>query len=250
MTQCVEKDQLLAELVELAREGPIRPATQASNAVGKTLQRHLGIEHRTTAKNSKHGFTITGTSTGRGSGGRTNLFACVPNWRESNVKSSGELAELTGEPNLEKQYSASLFCTVSALLPNRFGLSLLAMTDPPSLHERWLCNEKERTLLSWDMDRLFSKLLALGNTAVVVADKLKSGAGEVRFQFTRVEFLGPPDPQMFLQLIDEGAITVDHLISRREGQTSAVEKGPLFKIRADARDELYTSVEKHELLSL
>ncbi|MDB2616863.1 MvaI/BcnI family restriction endonuclease, partial [Luminiphilus sp.] len=62
------------------------------------------------------------------------------------------------------------------------------------------------------------------------------------------ELLGAPDPKIFLQLIDEGAITIDHLISKKYGDRSATEKGPLFKIRGDARDQLYSSVERFDLL--
>lgn len=248
MTQSLNKDRLLEELSVLARRGAIDALGSGSNAVGKTLQYHLKIEHSTNTRNKKYGFTVTGTSAR--SGRKTNLFACVPNWKASAVDSSNALTDLVGRPDEGRGYSSSLFCTVDSLHPNGFGLMLCIQFDPPSLVEKWVTGAEEKVLLRWDTEVVFKKLAALGNTAIVTADRIAAGRGRLRFHFKTVELLGPPNQRMFLQLIDEGVITIDHLISRKVGDNSATEKGPLFKIDAKSRDQLYISTEKIDLLSL
>ncbi len=248
MTQSLNKDRLLEELSVLARRGAVDALGSGSNAVGKTLQYHLKIEHSTNTRNKKYGFTVTGTSAR--SGGKTNLFACVANWNASAVDSSKELADLVGRPDEGRGYSSSLFCTVDSLHPNGFGLMLSIKFDPPSLFEKWVNKAEEKVLLRWDTERVFHKLGKLGNTAIVTADRIAAGRGRLRFHFKTVELLGPPNQRVFLQLIDEGAITIDHLISRKVGDNTATEKGPLFKIDAASREQLYTSVERVDLMSL
>ena len=120
MTQSLNKDRLLQELSVLARRGAIDALGSGSNAVGKTLQYHLKIEHGTNTRNKKYGFTVTGTSAR--SGRKTNLFACVPNWKASAVDSSNALTDLVGRPDEGAAIPPRYFALSTH--PNGFGLML------------------------------------------------------------------------------------------------------------------------------
>ena len=81
-------DEVLKDLKCLSLKGPIKSIGEGSNAIGRTLQSELNIEHSTTSKNIYKGFIITSTTT---KGARTNLFASVPNWQKSAIKSSKDM---------------------------------------------------------------------------------------------------------------------------------------------------------------
>jgi hypothetical protein len=63
--------------------------------------------------------------------------------------------------------------------------------------------------------------------------------GQKAFHYRYLDILGSPKLEAFKDLLDDGAITLDHLISMKVGSSVAREQGPLFKISASARGELY-----------
>ena len=244
-----QKDLLLLELRKIAALGPIRAVSSGSNSIGKTLQSALGIIHSVTGRNAKFGYTVTSTRSFRQSSGRTNLFACVADWDKSAVKSSTELVEKYGRPNREKGYENSLFCTTSALNTNSFGLTLSVDFESRRLSELFVSENIRQTILNWDIGVLESKLEKLGYSAIVTGLPVDLN-GEEGFHFRYVEILGKPRISAFLELVEDGAITVDHCISQRTGSRVAREQGPLFKLSGDARDLLYDSVERFDLLEM
>ena len=244
-----EENKLINALRELAMKGPIQSSSHGSNAVGKTLQQALGIEHSTTSRNSLYGYTITGTASKASSGGRTNLFACVPDWRRSEYKSSKEMVEEFGREDLERGYDKSLFCTTNSFGPNGFGLKLNASSATKSLEEVFIDGHVEKAAVSWSFEKLESKLFKLGNMAVVNALPVELG-GRKAFHYRYLEVLSDPNIGVFFELIEDGVITIDHCISIKSGSSVAREQGPLFKIRADSRDALYRAVRKIDLMNI
>ena len=59
------------------------------------------------------------------------------------------------------------------------------------------------------------------------------------FLLERAHIFDKPKPQLFFNLILDGAITLDHLISEEGLGGPVTEKGPLFKVRNGARERLY-----------
>ncbi len=240
--------QLLENLSIISKKGPIISSFSGSNAVGKTLQKELGIEHSTTHRNRIYNYTVTATTNNSG-GGRTNLFACVPDWGSSEIKSSHEHVITHGKPSLEKGYSKALFCTLSTLGPNSFGLYL--KSDPKNLKlEEWIDQGGDQSrILNWNVDKIFGKVKALSRTAIISALKLKLN-GKIAFHYRYAELLGKPDPQVFLQSVDDGIITLDHCISIKRGSDAAREQGPLFKIHSLSKEVFYGDVKRIDLFEL
>ena len=249
MTAIEDNDEreLMKCLTRLCRLGPILPSSGGANAVGKTLQEQLGIKHTTNRKNSLFNYTITATTAKPSSGGRTNLFASVPDWKNSVYKNTTELAQTFGREDLSRGYEKSLFCTVTSLAPNGFGL-FLKVNPAASTLEEWYVNDKDnRPVVAWDVAKLNDKLNSQSKTAIVTALPVEVG-GERAFHYRYVDLLGSTQPKSFLELLEDGMITIDHCISLKVGSSSAREQGPLFKVRADARSELYSDVKRIDLM--
>jgi hypothetical protein len=237
--------EALKTLAILAKQGPVKPVGNGPNSVGKTLQSALGLSHSTSSKNSFLGHTISATSSGLSGAARTNLFACVPDWNRSPFKSAFEMADRIGRADDARGYAKSLFCTVNSLSNNGFGLKLKVSGE--QLEEYWLTAKSNLLVAKWDSAKLKRKLNSIGKHIVVQAQVVDIN-GERRYQFRYAEFLSEPDPKLFFSLLESGSITVDHLISQKIAAASAIEKGPLFKIRSDAKKVLHTSCCRVDLL--
>jgi hypothetical protein len=244
-----KEHEILKALVLLAKRGPVEAIGSGPNAVGKTLQEYLGISHSTTSRNTFHGYTVTATKSLSNSSGRTNLFACVPSWDISNKKSSKEILVSFGREDLDRGYAKSLFCTTTSLGPNGFGLTLKVDASNKSLEEWHVSGQCDDMVVAWDVSRLEAKLANLGDVAIITALPIDTGE-KLSFQFRHVDLLSQPNIDGFLDLLDSGIITIDHCLSMKVGTEVAREQGPLFKITANARDELYGEVKRYDLLDL
>ena len=237
--------QLLDRLRELSHKGPIEAQGSGSNAIGKTLQNALGIQHTVTDKNKLLDFVVTGTNIHGNT--RTNLFARVPTWSLSEVKSSTEIVARYGRNDPNGRYAKSLFCTVDASSPNTFGLQLLCNRVSKVLAEGFFDGKRMNKFAEWQTSHLEQKLNSLDNTVIVSAIKSNHN-GQAHFHFVRAEFLLSPSIDAFFQLIDIGAITLDHLISLPFDKSVAREQGPLFKMQPQARETLFRSYSKIDLM--
>jgi hypothetical protein len=244
-----DEKQLLQALGELSKLGPIEAVGKGANAVGKTLQKSLGIIHSTKSRNSLFNYIITSTTSGHNSSGRTNLFACVPDWSASNFKSSKELVETFGREDLSRGYKKSLFCTSTSEGANGFGLFLKVNSENKELQEWFESTDNNSHLVSWDIEKLKSKLSCLSKTAIVTALPINL-SGKLAFHYRYVDLLEQPSVNSFLEMLKDGSITIDHCISIKEGKTSAREQGPLFKVRAQSRGELYSKAKRIDLMEL
>ena len=238
-------EEVLSDLKRLALKGPIKSVASGSNAIGKTLQAELGIQHTTTTRNQYKGFTITSTSL-RGAN-RINLFARVPDWRNSPVSSSKQILDLYGKDDESGKYQRSLFCTVSALELNTIGLKLSVNEREQELTE-WHHSEDQKSLVArWNAQQIKTKLIGLDKSVTVSASVQKKSDGQY-FHYQLAEFTMRPTYEKFLQQIRFGSITLDHLISMSFGTDVAREQGPLFKISKDAKPDLFEDYKKFDLL--
>jgi len=238
---------ILQKLRTISDMGFVPAVGSGSNSIGKTLQALLGIEHGVKTRNTLKGFTVTASSS---ASRKTNLFACVPDWEKSHFNSTTEFVRAYGLEDKGRGYKAAIFCTVDGVRPNStFRLKLHVEKPHKRLHEVHFDKDgTEKRILTWSDEKLDNKIKSLGNHAIVSAIRSKTGSGEPSFHFRYVDFLVGPDPYKFYELIDEGGITVDHLISLRDGESSAIEKGPLFKINKEARPSLFSEIYRYDLM--
>ena len=236
-------EEVLSDLKKLSLKGPIKAVGQGSNAIGKTLQSELNIGHSSITKNQYKGFVISSTSS---KSPRTNLFAKVPDWQQSQIKSSKQMLDLYGVEDPKGKYMKKLFCSVNSLEPNNFGLIFVVDKFSKVLQEKYFDKEQKKSIATWSTEQLFQKLIKLDKTIVISANLFKKKDGNY-FHFRYAEFMLEPSIENFFKLLDYGSITMDHLISLKKG-TNVRDQGPIFKISKNSKKELFYDYQKFDLM--
>lgn len=234
-------DELIGLLKKIASRGPVPAMLNADTAIGRTLETLLGIDINSSKQPDYKGIELKSYRDKRGN--RKNLFAQVPDWSASKFKSSSEILSAFGYNRGE---DFKLYCTVSAIVRNSQGLKLRLDSDVNKLFEN--AELPVGDFIAWDLDTLHNRLLEKHNETFWVAADVVHIGGVEHFQFKKVEHTKKPITSQFDILLDQGIITLDHLIKRKP-TGSVVEKGPIFKIKPNALDLLFPPSNVYNLLS-
>lgn len=233
-------DELIILLNKIAKRGPVPAMLNADTAIGRTLETLLGIDINSSPKPDYKGIELKSYRDKRGN--RKNLFAQVPDWALSKFKSSAEILNAFG---YNRGDDFKLYCTVSSIVTNSQGLSLKIDNSINQLIEK---SDKANIgdFVVWSLDTLHKRLLEKHNeTFWIAADSLQIDGVE-HFQYKKVEHTKKPIVSQFDILIEQGIITLDHLI-KKKSTGSVVEKGPIFKIKPNALDLLFPPSLKYNL---
>lgn len=237
--------ELLNRLREIAAQGlvPSIMDTRADTAIGRTLEAALGIPMNANPEPDYHGIELKSyRKSGVGRENRKNLFAKVPNWGISQFKSSKEILNTFG---YERDGKFKLNCEVSTRRPNSQGLYLRLNEISDQLDE---CSTQADigAFASWLMADLRATLLVKHNETFWVAAHACMINGLEYFDFTQVQHTKKPIASQFDILLEQGEITIDHLIKRNEGGYVS-ERGPLFKINPGSLGLLFPPSEIYAL---
>jgi hypothetical protein len=236
----VVADELIILLNKIAKRGPVPAMLNADTAIGRTLETLLGIDINSSKKPDYKGIELKSYRDKRGN--RKNLFAQVPDWSLSKFKSSAEILNAFG---YNRGDDFKLYCTVSSIVKNSQGLKLKIDNDINQLIEN---SDKANIgdFVVWSLDTLHKRLLEKHNeTFWIAADSLQIDGVE-HFQYKKVEHTKKPIVSQFDILIEQGIITLDHLI-KKKATGSVVEKGPIFKIKPNALDLLFPPSQSYSL---
>ncbi len=233
--------ELLAMLRKIANAGPIPSIIDADTSVGRTLETALGIDINSSKKPDYKGVELKSFRNSRTN--RKNLFAQVPDWKLSRFKSSAEILDAFG---YERGADFKLYCTVSAITRNSQGLNLRIDDDVKQVIEN---SDKPEVgdFVVWTLEKLHNRLKAKHKETFWVEAESTRISGREHFQYTLVEHTKKPITSQFDLLIDQGIITLDHLI-KRNSKGSVVEKGPLFKIKPKGIELLFPPSENYSLV--
>jgi len=240
-TENIISNELLLKLKEIAKRGLIPSEVAADTSVGRTLETALGIDINSSQQPDYKGIELKSFRGARVN--RKNLFAQVPNWQLSKFKSS---AEILDEFGYHRGDDFKLYCTVSSLSRNPQGLTLCLNAELKQLIEN---SDKPEVgdFVLWTLDKLHERLQSKHReTFWVKADSVKQDGIEY-FQYKEVMHTQKPINSQFNILLEQGIITLDHLI-KRNSKGSVVEKGPLFKIRSAGLDLLFPPSKRYSLL--
>lgn len=234
-------NELLGMLKKVAEMGKVPALLQADTAVGRTLEHLLGISINSSKKPDYKGIELKSFRQARGN--RKTLFAQVPNWKLSKFKSSSEIIHAFG---YDRGEDLKLYCTVSAISRNPQGLKL--KLDDIIGH---LIENSNATGIGdfavWELEQLHSSLLNKHNETFWIAAESHVVDGKEYFQYKKVEHTRKPIVSQFDLLLDQGLITLDHLIKKNaKGRVS--EKGPLFKIKPSALNLLFPPSKIYDLI--
>lgn len=226
-------DELLALFRKISKRDLIGDV-KADTAVGRAIETALGIQANSSRNPDFKGIEIKASrSTKRTS--RANLFAKTPDWEISTYKGSKALLDRFGYMRGNEN---KLYCTVSAGAPNSQGL-FLRLADE-MLQERFRKGVgAEEPVCVWRLRTLHESLLEKHReTFWVKVQALKSATVEA-FRVVGVTHTSRPSTFNFDALLETGDVTVDHLIKRVPGKDTAKDKGYLFKVEENKRDQLF-----------
>lgn len=234
-------NELLSMLRKIAQAGPVPSMVNADTSVGRTLETVLGIDINSSKQPDYKGIELKSFRSSRKN--RKNLFAQVPDWNLSKFKSSAEILNAFG---YQREEDFKLYCTVSAITRNSQGLNLRIDNDIKQLIEN---SDKSEVgdFVVWTLDKLHSSLKEKHKeTFWVAADSVIIDNKEY-FQYKLVEHTKKPITSQFDLLVEQGIITLDHLI-KRNSKGKVVEKGPLFKIKPKGIELLFPPSVNYDLM--
>ena len=162
---------------------------------------------------------------------------------KTQFKSSAEILDTFGYSRKE---DFKLYCTVSAITKNTQGLSLRVDSDIKQLFEN---SDKPEIgdFVVWSLNTLHNRLLEKHNETFWVEATSIYDNGIEYFQYSFVKHTKKPIISQFDILVNQGIITLDHLI-KRNSKGQVVEKGPIFKIKPKGLDLLFPPSENYNLL--
>lgn len=234
--------ELLEMMLDLAERGYIRTHKSGDTAVGHLLETELGISANSSQAPDYKGIEIKSTRARVQS--RHTMFAKVPDWRISTVSSTAEFLYLFG---YERRGFPELNCEVGALKTNSQGLRLRVSPDQTLLEEYAEYYASEFSL-RWTLESLRTKLKQKhAETFWVKASSQLRRDGEY-VKFDSVVHTSKPVLNQFVPLLKSGAITVDHLISKKPGK-GVREQGPLFKVSDREFETLFPLIDVYDLRS-
>lgn len=239
-------EELLEKLRAIAARGlvPSVMPERADTAVGRTLEHALGIDINSRREPDYKGIELKSyrRASRASRENRKTLFARVANWELSKFKSSREILDAFG---YERGSDFKLYCTVSTQVSNSQGLHFEIDDKAGLLNER-SSRVEIGAFATWALKDLRASLAEKHNETFWVGARVHERDGHDHFEFREVLHTRKPILSQFDLLLEQGEITMDHLIKRTpKGRVS--EKGPLFKINAGSLGLLFPPSKSYAL---
>lgn len=226
---------LLCRLKTIAAAGPLKAVCKGDTAVGRSIEAALGIPINSSRIPDFRGIEIkSGRSTILSKETRATLFACVPDWELSAIKSSAAILDRFG---YQRGDAFKLYCSITTQRANSQGLQLRVDEAMSWLREIWVGKIVEDVCV-WRLDNLHQRLAEKHRETFWVKAKAVQRGSEEWFQLESVVHTARPSMSQFDRLLGDGTVTLDHLIKRKPSG-GAAEKGPLFKVDRPRLGELF-----------
>lgn len=225
--------ELRDKLIEIAKQ-PLKSIMKGDTAIGMTVEHALDLPANSSKKPDYKGIEIKSGRVTRTKTRKT-LFAQVPEWNASDLKSSREIVDTYGYPD-EDNGDQRLYCTVNATSFNRQGLRLVVDLENDRVYEE---HEVDGVVVVWEGRKLRERLLEKHHETFWISANVVVSTGDEFYSLKSFTHTRNPMAHQLLPLIDQGIITLDHLIKRKSGTDRTSEKGPFFKIKPQALDMLF-----------
>ena len=221
-------EELLTRLKGIARDGPLESvmAGRSDTAIGRTIEAALGISMNSDRAPDYKGIELKASRRRKRSRAvRKTLFAQVPDWSRSKLTGSAAILEAFG---YWREDDFKLYCTVSGKMKNSQGLSFTVDDEAGDL---WEVSDQAAygKFAVWSLDKLRARLSEKHAETFWISAKPEIVAGREWYHLETVLHTRKPVLTRLDFLLDQGVITMDHLI-KRTPTGGAKEKGPLFKI--------------------
>ena len=237
--------QLIRNLVNKPLSAPAAKSTSKKRRdtdVGMAIENALGIPPNSKKIADYHGIELKAgrkpqRNASKVKGQRHTLFCQVPNWKLSHCTSIKNFVQLVGYPirdqeelkkiPKDKQADAKeLRCTVSSKTTNSQGLRIKINNDTVI---EFIEQDPNTDLLVWEGTNLRERLAEKHPETfwITCRPELDVNRKEI-FYVEKIIYTRKPMVAQFLSTIEEGVVTLDHMIGYRNGTIS--ERGPAFKI--------------------
>ncbi len=224
-------DSLILRLDGIRANGWLPAVGTGDTSVGRTLETALGIPINS-SKEPDWGSVELKFGRPRPNA-RKNLFAQVPDWDLSPLKSSNAILDVFG---YEKQAQRRLYVEVGNK-PNSRGLFLRLDVAASTVEERSL-DPAYPVAVVWRLQKLLDRMQEKHSETLWVTCETRASKSGEEFLPTQVIHTSGPRLDRFPLLVESGDITVDHLIKRMPGKR-AHEKGPIWKVSSKGHQHLF-----------
>jgi len=225
-------DELLHRLRDLANTGPIRSDGHGDTSIGRTVETALGIPMNSSKEPDFNGIELKAKR--RQSNTRQSLFSKVPDWNLSAFKSIREIINRFG---YDVDGLRKLNCSVYATKVNSQGLFLDLHEEIEQLHEMFQAGNKKTPVCLWTLPTLHQSLLLKHRETFWITAEELTIHGKIHFQLQRIKHTRRPSTIQFNRLLASGEISIDHMIKQTGDKVH--ERGPQFKIKSAALEELF-----------
>lgn len=213
-------DELIAKLKEIAKH-PITTGVAGDTAVGMAVEHALGIVANSSKQPDYQGIEI---KSGRGGNNRSTLFAQVPDWGLSALKSSAQILDAYG---YDRDGDLKLYCTLSTRKANSQGLKFRFDGRNEELVE---VDADNKDVATWPSKLLRERLMEKHRETFWIEATSEFIDGIEYFKLVSIIHTKEPVESQLIPLVELGVVTMDHLIKRSVRNNRISEKGPLFKI--------------------
>lgn len=253
-------EELLYKLKKIHDAGYIPSITRGDPGVGDTLENALGISRNNLKTPDYHGIELKATRYRkavahghvRRSETRITLFDQVPDWANSQGMNRNILLDEYGYWAEQDDGSQrwNLSCTVKAHQQNGQGLFLEVDHEKDLLISYYAReNRLKQYVLQWSLQTLKDRLLEKHpETFWVKAASTFEGEREY-FRYDYVIHTKKPNASLIPTLLDEGIITVDYLMHRKENGSTR-DHGFPFKMFPRDRELLFPNAIEYDLEQL
>ena len=215
------------------------------SAVGRTIETALGITINSSKKPDYKGIELkSGRSQLESRQTRATLFACVPDWELSALKSSEAILERFG---YQRGGDFKLYCEVSSVRPNSQGLQLKLEEATQWLREIAARTPEEQVAV-WSIAHLEERLAQKHRETFWIKARAEYRNDGEWFHLDSATYTKNPNLPQFGRMLGDGTITLDHLIKRLP-TGRAHEKGPLFKVERNKISELFLGIPRRYSLA-
>lgn len=226
------RDAVVEKFRQEIFSGWVPCSVSGPGAISRQVANLLGERHGSGYELSSHHVFVHRLA----DNSRLTLFAQTPVWALGSVSSTRDMLSKFG---YERSGRRKLNCTLRHRVQNTQGLSLGVLDSPLSVVS--LAGSSADPLYVWPIERLVSALEAKHGNAVLLGAVTRKRFGVEEFKIESLTFYSSPKSELFAGLVQDGSITVDHLISELpNGQI--VEKGPIFKLERSNFLKLFSNV--------